>query len=362
LYIYDANGVKWLKQYYSGSSVKNTMYVGSFVYDDASGTDNYILDYILHADGKIEMTGGIVNNYEYHIKDHLGNTRVSFNAGSSVPLQNPDYYPFGMNFASSQGGDNKYLYNGKEMQDEIVGSENLDWYDYGARFYDPQLGRWHSVDPAAELMNSWSPYNYTFNNPVKFTDPDGTVPDWFENEITGEAMNVKGESSLPATEEAKGYVRMGEDDMFGEENTPDGPEGTVTRMSAEESTEFMSDNGYSFETKGANVVEVVDKQYHAEGDGLIILEVQVDIDVNNITGTYTKDSYVQTGYTDSGKVTKSDINIKTTTVRETSYSTRTYEYGPRVAKAGKETGKFGKQVIPWGKVGENLQKFAKKIL
>ena len=116
--------------------------------------------------------------YEYFLKDHLGNTRAVVSAdgsGNRVIGQVDSYYAFGMAHTgiqaiSNPGSDNKYRYNGKELQGESIGGVALDWYDYGWRIYDPQIGRWHVIDPWAEKYDNQSPYLYAHNNPIRYAD------------------------------------------------------------------------------------------------------------------------------------------------------------------------------------------------
>jgi len=55
---------------------------------------------------------------------------------------------------------------------------DVNWYDYGTRFYDPALGRFHTLDPHAEDYLEWTPYNYVGNNPINLIDPNGM--DWYD--------------------------------------------------------------------------------------------------------------------------------------------------------------------------------------
>ncbi|MEO9803165.1 MAG: DUF6443 domain-containing protein [Reichenbachiella sp.] len=83
-----------------------------------------------------------------------------------------DYYPFGNSFSSYSRAAStlqNFKYNSKEKIDAL----GIDWYHYGARFYDPALGRWHVIDQDAENYMAYTPYNYVGSNPIRRIDPDG---------------------------------------------------------------------------------------------------------------------------------------------------------------------------------------------
>ncbi|MFD0766126.1 RHS repeat-associated core domain-containing protein, partial [Mucilaginibacter lutimaris] len=110
--------------------------------------------------------------YEYDLKDHLGNVRLTFQRNASQfkaeRLQSDDYYAFGIRRSVPNNVlNNKYLYNGKELQEETSD------YDYGARFYDPVIGRWTTIDPLAEKSRKFSPYTYGLDDPIRNIDRDG---------------------------------------------------------------------------------------------------------------------------------------------------------------------------------------------
>jgi RHS repeat-associated protein len=115
--------------------------------------------------------------YIYVSNESLGSVEAFFDDISvehieSKVTQVADYYPFGMQIKQTSTDvsnplANKYLYNGKEIQNETQ------WYDYGARMYDPQLGRFFTQDRFATKYFSLSPYQYAANDPIRNIDVNG---------------------------------------------------------------------------------------------------------------------------------------------------------------------------------------------
>lgn len=160
-YFYSASGEKLAQKV--GSSL--TYYRGVMIYEGSN------ISYLLHPEGFVRKND---RGYAYHylLKDYLGNTRVLLEAFNDnlVAIQHTDYYPFGVTFENNELHRNKYLFSGKELQDKVFNGRMLSLYDFGSRYYDPELGRWLNIDPALQLV---SPYGYCGNNPIRYIDPDG---------------------------------------------------------------------------------------------------------------------------------------------------------------------------------------------
>jgi RHS repeat-associated protein len=264
-YIYSAAGEKLAKmmkdgtyQYYAGNMVYSKLIEGKIV--------KYPLNYLLFDEGLVnKVSGGYA--YEYHLKDHLGNTRVTFqpNGSGTTTTQVAEYYPFGSSYLPvSPAGSNKYLYNGKEKQDDVLGGTALDWYDYGARFYDPQIGRWHTVDPLAEKGRRWSPYNYCADNPIRFIDPDGM----FFGEYLDRNGNKIGDDGVT---DGKTYVvktTKTTDDLYGtsepEKNNPErGTSNPISKDAAKNTEKLIKDGKFEDAKKTGDLVELPSAQIRA---------------------------------------------------------------------------------------------------
>src|SRR6056297_2657040 len=112
--------------------------------------------------------------------------------GSGVAIQHLEYMAFGEVFVDQRrtGFGMPYKFNPKELDCESG------YYYYSARYYDPRMARFLSVDPLAGEMPEWGSYTYTFNNPLKYIDPTGMgpeEPDWYPeyDSNTGKIYLVK---------------------------------------------------------------------------------------------------------------------------------------------------------------------------
>jgi len=127
------------------------------------------------------------------VSDHLGNVRATFSDKrlayvASLTNEDPitdfeldvtswtDYYAFGAIMPGRNATTPAYRYgfNGMEKDDELKSTSGSS-YDFGARIYDPRVGRWLSRDPLTSNYPDYSPYNFALNNSILYLDPDGEV-------------------------------------------------------------------------------------------------------------------------------------------------------------------------------------------
>ena len=216
-YLYNATGQKLNKKVTQATNITNTDYLTGFQYK------NSVLQFFPHAEGYVNATQNGTSytfNYVYNYTDHLGNIRLSYSQDPSTNvlkiIEENHYYPFGLKHTGYNSDQMMYVkeeyivkikpkpllfktsynykYNGKELQDEL----GLNMYDYGARNYDPALGRWMNIDPLAEIYRRHTPYAYAINNPIFFIDPDGmrivngmtAIRERFESQNKGQKANI----------------------------------------------------------------------------------------------------------------------------------------------------------------------------
>jgi RHS repeat-associated protein len=237
---------------YDGGGTKLKSIQSSVIREYISGIHykNNVLDFIGTEEGRAMRNTDGTYRYEYNLNDHLGNVRVSIDdsVGVARVIQEDEYYAFGLNSPKKVSGDkNNYLYNGKEEQDVLT-----DEYDYGARFYDPQIGRWHVIDPLAEQMRRNSPYNYGFNNPIRYIDPDGMKPfDWYKSEDNSSIEWFEG------SEERAGYTNIGASNQL--RTTIDGkPAGSINLNSDGSATD--AETGSSTNTSISGKTKIVTRK------------------------------------------------------------------------------------------------------
>jgi len=242
-YIYNAAGQKLEKIVTQGTIVNTTNYLGGFQYKDN------VLEFFPTAEGYVKNTAGVYS-YVFQYKDHLGNIRVSYakNPTTNVLeiIDENNYYPFGLKhkgYNSLTGNNNKYKYNGKELQDEL----GLNMYVMDVRQYDPSIARWTVIDPITHYTES--PYNAFSNSPVYFADPSGASPIY--NSTTGQYV-INGKQV--SFDEAMSYANSGGNSDGSNNNNVSNNNSNATNG---DNSDIKFPKGEDYETKYPRLISTV---------------------------------------------------------------------------------------------------------
>lgn len=306
-YLYDAAGIKLRVVHSTAGKTTTTDYCGSVIYENGNPKT------ILTEAGFVSLND---NKYHYYLQDHQGNNRVVADQNGNVEEVN-HYYPFGGIFANTSSNQ-PYKYNGKEWDKEY----GLNWYDYGARMYDPSLGRWHTIDPVAEKYCGISPYAYCNNDPVKNIDLNGC--DWYLYEATGQLYYNKGMNQKQITFNDNLYTRVGANNMLG-----DMKDITEKSYDYEESVSLAQAHGYAINPIQYITSEDSREQPYTTGKKSVSITTgKIEI-VNERYGVFTSDKDKVVGvkteplFTESLKKT-GKLDILLTGGKKTNYVERNY--------------------------------------
>jgi RHS repeat-associated protein len=217
---------------------RGTMYItnGLNVYAEYDQTNTCTGEYVYGLNGMVTKLIPS-KGYVWFIKDHLGSTRQIIDSVSTNSMKR-DYYPFGEN-QTAAGDSIQFQFTGKELDNKSG------LYYFGARYYDPSMGRWLAPDPMAGKFPDISPYNYCHNNPLRMVDPTGME----DNESNSEAKRRE-EKIREYEENQKRQAQQNSVQVSGNVKVA-----MDINNAVKEGTNIIGENIYDVEKEGVKILE-----------------------------------------------------------------------------------------------------------